>query len=275
MFSAASSRSASSNTITGALPPSSRCTRLTSSAAALATAMPAPTLPVIDAIAGVGWLTSAAPVSRSPQTTLNTPGGRNSAISSAIQTVLAGRRVGRLEHHRVAGRERGRPLPDGHHRRVVPRRHRRADADRLAPDERGEAAHVLARRLALEHAGGAGEEADLVAHRRHLLVRRQLRGLPVFCDSTATSSSARSSIASAIRSSARWRSLGVVSRHSSNARAASWNAASTSASPRQRGGREHLAGAGIDQLGRLAVGGGDPLAVDEVGDLDAHRSSCD
>ncbi len=29
-------------------------------------------------------------MSRSPQTTLNTPGGRNSAISSAIQTVLAG-----------------------------------------------------------------------------------------------------------------------------------------------------------------------------------------
>ena len=56
------------------------------------------------------------------------------------------------------------------------------------------------------------------------------RGLPVFCDSTATSSSARSSIASAIRRSARWRSDGVVSRHSSNARALSRNAASTSAS---------------------------------------------
>ena len=90
MFSAASATSASSNTITGALPPSSRCTRLTSSAAVLATAMPAPTLPVIETICGVGWATSAAPVSRSPQTTLNTPGGRNSAISSAIQTVLAG-----------------------------------------------------------------------------------------------------------------------------------------------------------------------------------------
>src|SRR3954452_2827862 len=69
---------------------SSRCTRLTSLAAALATAIPAPTLPVIEAIAGVGWLTSAAPVARSPQTTLNTPGGRNSAIISAIQSVLAG-----------------------------------------------------------------------------------------------------------------------------------------------------------------------------------------
>src|SRR5215204_3833367 len=90
MPSAAASTSASSNTITGAFPPSSRCTRLTSSAAALATAIPAPTLPVIETIAGVGCDTSPAPVSRSPQTTLNTPGGRNSDISSAIQTVLAG-----------------------------------------------------------------------------------------------------------------------------------------------------------------------------------------
>ena len=63
---------------------------MTSSAAAFATAMPARTLPVIETIAGIGWLTSAAPVSRSPQTTLKTPSGTNSEISSAIQTVLAG-----------------------------------------------------------------------------------------------------------------------------------------------------------------------------------------
>ncbi len=54
-------------------------------------------------------------------------------------------------------------------------------------------------------------------------------GLPVFCDSISTSSSARSSNASAIRSRARWRSLGVVSRQLSKARAESWKAASMSA----------------------------------------------
>ena len=54
-------------------------------------------------------------------------------------------------------------------------------------------------------------------------------GLPVFSDSTSTSSAPRSSIASAIFSSARWRSLGVESRQLSNARAESWNAASMSA----------------------------------------------
>ena len=52
--------------------------------------MPARTLPVIETMSGIGWRTSSAPVSRSPQMTLKTPGGRNSAISSAIQTVVTG-----------------------------------------------------------------------------------------------------------------------------------------------------------------------------------------
>ena len=52
--------------------------------------MPARTLPVIDTICGTGWATSARPVSRSPQTTLNTPCGRNSLISSAMSSVLTG-----------------------------------------------------------------------------------------------------------------------------------------------------------------------------------------
>ena len=48
MPSAAFSMSASSKTMTGALPPSSRWTRLRSAAAASATSMPARTEPVID-----------------------------------------------------------------------------------------------------------------------------------------------------------------------------------------------------------------------------------
>ena len=53
-------------------------------------------------------------------------------------------------------------------------------------------------------------------------------GLPVLRLSAATTSSARSSIASAIRSRARLRSDGVVSRQPSNAAAAACMAASTS-----------------------------------------------
>ncbi len=55
-----------------------------------ATCMPARTLPVIDTMAGVGCSTSARPVSRSPQTTLKTPSGRNSDMISAIRRVEAG-----------------------------------------------------------------------------------------------------------------------------------------------------------------------------------------
>src|SRR5437879_10817376 len=88
--SAVAATSASSKTMTGALPPSSRWTRLRSAAAAWATSIPARTLPVIDAIAGTGCDTSAAPVVRSPHTTLNTTAGRNSAMISAISSVLSG-----------------------------------------------------------------------------------------------------------------------------------------------------------------------------------------
>jgi hypothetical protein len=52
--------------------------------------MPARTEPVIDTISGTGCSTIARPVSRSPQTTLKTPGGRNSAASSASIVVVAG-----------------------------------------------------------------------------------------------------------------------------------------------------------------------------------------
>lgn len=45
---------------------------------------------MIDTICGVGCSTSARPVSRSPQMTLKTPGGRNSAAISASISVLAG-----------------------------------------------------------------------------------------------------------------------------------------------------------------------------------------
>ncbi len=90
MPAAVAATSASSKTITGALPPSSRCTRLRPSAAARATSMPARTEPVIDTIRGMSWETSARPVSAVPQTTLNTPGGRKPAAISASSSVLTG-----------------------------------------------------------------------------------------------------------------------------------------------------------------------------------------
>ncbi len=52
--------------------------------------MPARVEPVIETSCGTGWATTARPVSRSPQTTLSTPGGRNSAAISASSRVLTG-----------------------------------------------------------------------------------------------------------------------------------------------------------------------------------------
>ena len=52
--------------------------------------MPARIEPVIDTICGTECSTRARPVSRSPATTLKTPGGRNSAMISAISSVETG-----------------------------------------------------------------------------------------------------------------------------------------------------------------------------------------
>ena len=142
---AAFSRSASSKTTTGALPPSSRWVRLSCRAAADATSIPARTDPVIATSCGISWSTSARPVSRSPQTTLNTPGGRNSLHSSASSTVDAGVVSLGLSTTVLPGGEGGCDLPDRHHQRVVPRRHLTDDADRLAPDPRRVAGQVLTR----------------------------------------------------------------------------------------------------------------------------------
>ena len=72
------------------MPPSSRCTRFRSLAAARATSRPARTLPVIATSWGMGWLTSARPVSRSPQMTFSTPAGKISPATSASISVVTG-----------------------------------------------------------------------------------------------------------------------------------------------------------------------------------------
>ena len=78
------------------------------------------------------------------------------------------RELRRLEHDGVAGRERGADLPRGHVQRVVPRRDRRDDAERVAPDERGVLLVVLAGGAAFEEARAAGEEAQVVDGEVHL-----------------------------------------------------------------------------------------------------------
>ena len=83
------------------------------------------------------------------------------------------RGVRRLEHDGIARGDRGRPLPDRHHHRVVPGRDLGADADRFATDHRRVPGHVLAGAPALEDARASGEEAHRVDQLRDLLAARQ------------------------------------------------------------------------------------------------------
>ena len=81
-------RSASSSTMLADLPPSSCATRLTVSAAALATAMPARVEPVNDIMSMPGCADSASPtVGPSPLTRLNTPGGTPASCSTSANSI--------------------------------------------------------------------------------------------------------------------------------------------------------------------------------------------
>ena len=83
----------------------------------------------------------------------------------------------RLEHHRVAGRQRRGELPGRHHQGVVPRRHLGHDPHRVAPDHAGQPRQVLAGGHARHAARGTGEEAEAVDDRRHLVAQGPGRGL--------------------------------------------------------------------------------------------------
>ena len=162
--------SASSKTMTGALPPSSRWTRLSWSAPECATCMPARTEPVIATSCGIGCSTTSA--TGVAVTGDHVEHARGQELRGQLGEQRRGRRrgVAGLEDDAVARGQRRRDLPHHHHQRVVPRGHLADDADRLPAYERGVVLEVLPRRLALEHPGGAGEEADLVDRRRQLLV---------------------------------------------------------------------------------------------------------
>ena len=206
--------SASSKTMTGALPPSSRWTRFRSAAAAAATSMPARTLPVIETIAGIGCGDQGPAGVAVAADDVEDAGRQVLGRGSRPAAASGRRRVRWLQHHRVASGQRRRPLPDGHHHRVVPRRHRGADADRLAPDVRGVARHVLAAaRPSSSRAAPAKKRiwSTIGGISSAIVSGERLAG--VLATRSATSSSARASIASAIRSRARLRSDGVVRCH--------------------------------------------------------------
>jgi hypothetical protein len=95
--------SASSNTMNGALPPSSRCTRFSVSAAVFMIFLPVPVEPVRLTIRTSGCSTIACPASLPPVTMLTTPSGMPASLSQLCEHQRRQRRPGRgLQHDRCS-----------------------------------------------------------------------------------------------------------------------------------------------------------------------------
>ncbi|MNH18926.1 hypothetical protein D3C79_786470 [compost metagenome] len=91
MPSTAASISASSKMITGALPPSSMCMRLTLSAVLAMMLAPVAIEPVSDTMRTFGWLTSGVPtLGPRPKRIFSTPAGNISLASSARRKAVSG-----------------------------------------------------------------------------------------------------------------------------------------------------------------------------------------
>ena len=136
----ASSRSASSKTMNGALPPSSSETFLSPAAHWLISSFPISVEPVNPSLRTAGFEVSSPPMtgasSAAPVTIDRTPGGKPASSREGCDRERGERGLlGGLQHHRAAGREGGRGLA-GHHRRgEVPGRDPGGDADRLLRHE--------------------------------------------------------------------------------------------------------------------------------------------
>ena len=180
-----------------------------------------------------------------------------------------------LEHDGVAGRDSRGVLPDRHHHRVVPGSDLADDTDRLASDDRGEALHVLARRATFKHARCAGEEADLVDHRRDLLRHRhrdRLAGVLALEGHKLLSMLLEQVGDTEQRLLAlRWRGVAPLDEGIGGDAVGAIDVFR----PRDRCGGEDLTGRRIDQILRLATHRGHALAADHVVQhpLVAHSAS--
>jgi hypothetical protein len=135
--STAASRSASSNTMNGALPPSSSETFLTVLAHCDISSFPTCVDPVNDSLRTIGFDVSSPPMSDAdPVTTLKTPLGDTGALTKLGERERGKRRLRRgLEHDGAAARDRRPCLARDHRQRKVPRRNARHHANRLLDDD--------------------------------------------------------------------------------------------------------------------------------------------
>ena len=134
--STAESRSASSKTMNGDLPPSSSVSALPEPAVASRIFRPTSVEPVKAILSTPSWRTISSPVAPSPVTMLTTPAGTPAIWQISAKRMRGERRVlGRLEDDGVAERDRRGDLPGEHQERKIPRDDLAADADRYAVGE--------------------------------------------------------------------------------------------------------------------------------------------
>ncbi len=191
--STATSRSASSSTITGPLPPSSSDTFFTVPEASRMISRPTAVEPVNATLSTSGCEARRAPTAGpSPVTQLSTPSGTPSSCAiSASRRSDSGVFSSVLTTIGVAGRERRPDLPDPEHEREVPRNDRGTDADRLPADAVDRQRRIRRRRdVTLElvrrgllgegeevRGGKAGVEAECLTDRRAVALDLELGDL--------------------------------------------------------------------------------------------------
>ena len=165
--------SASSKTMTGALPPSSRCVRLTVLRGGLEHLLAGGDVAgerdhrdlrvvdqrAADALAAADHDVDARPPGRSRRAICASFSAVSGVCSDGLRTTV------------LPPASAGAELPGRHHQRIVPRRDRGDDADRIAADHRGVAGQVFAApTMPGMRAHRAGEEAEAVDDRRDLVV---------------------------------------------------------------------------------------------------------
>ena len=162
---------ASSNTMLAALPPSSRVSFLSVPATERAIALPTSVEPVNATLSTPGCSTSARPGLAGAGDDVD-DAGRQVGLLADVGEQQRGERRGLrgLEHHGVAGGERGRDLPREHEQREVPRDDLRGDAERP---------RVRAEPGVLELVGPAGVVEEVRRDQRDVDVARLLDRLAV------------------------------------------------------------------------------------------------
>ena len=149
---------------------------------------------------------SAAPVAPAPVMMLTTPGGRSGFLDDLREHQRGERRrLGGLEHDRVAGRQRRRDLPGRHQQREVPRDDLPGHAERR---------HGAIRETRIRACPPSPRSRKKCAAASGMSMSRDsLIGLPPFIVSTTASTRDFSWISRAMRKMYFARSLGAILRH--------------------------------------------------------------